>query len=210
MSHEVAKTLYDDAHEARQKFEYFITGAIGAMFAYTVQNYTPRRLDLTPSTLEPIAIVCLAVAFFCALKRIESHYHHLGINYEKNQALGDAKALEEALRLIHTDPVRHQPRQSIEEIQKSLEIQVSRAKSAAPILDMLDRRMGKLYHLRNYLMAAGFLLIFCAKAGSPYFAPTKTQSQEPQTKDQRTPEPQQKATDSQPPTANKTDAGNGS
>jgi len=48
MSHEVAKTLYQANHEAGQKFEYFVTGAIGAMFAYSVQNYAPEVLAWNP------------------------------------------------------------------------------------------------------------------------------------------------------------------
>lgn len=181
MSHKVAKTLYQANHEAGQKFEYFVTGAIGAVFAYSVQNYDPQVLAWNPQTLEPIAILCLAVSFFCGLKRIEARYHELGISYEKNQSLGDAKAMEDALRLIHEDPVRHQPRQSIEEIQKALDTQVSRSQSAAPILDKLGRQMGILYRIRNYLMIAGFLLLVAAKVGTPYFAPTTTPSPPPAT-----------------------------
>lgn len=182
MSHEVAKTLYQASHEAGQKFEYFITGAIGAMFAYSVQNYTPQVLGWNPQTLEPVAILCLAASFFCGLKRIEARYHELGISYEKHQALGDAKAMEDTLRLIHEDPLRHIPRQSIEKIQKSLEIQASRAKSADPILDKLGRQMGILYRIRNYLMIAGFLLLVCAKIGTPYLSPKPTQADQPATK----------------------------
>lgn len=179
MSHEVAKTLYQASHEAGQKFEYFITGAIGAMFAYSVQNYSPEVLGWNPQTLEPIAILFLAVSFFCGLKRIEARYHELGISYKKNQAIGDAKAMEEALRLIFEDPVRNQPRQSIEEIQKSLDIQVSRAKSAAPILDKLGRQMGVLYHVRNLLMVLGFLFLVGSKMGTPYFSPKPTPTTQP-------------------------------
>lgn len=179
MSHEVAKTLYNASHEAGQKLEYFITGVIGAMFAYSVQNYTPHIIGWDARTLEPIAILCLAVSFFCGLKRIEAHYHHLGISYEKNQAIGDAKVMDEALRLIHADPLRHQPRQSIEDIQKSLEISVSRAKSATPILDRLDRQIGALYRARNWLMLAGFFLIVAAKIADPYSTTTKQPTQAP-------------------------------
>lgn len=56
MSHEVAKTLYNANHEAGQKLEYFITGVIGAMFAYSVQNYTPHIIGWDARTLEPMRV----------------------------------------------------------------------------------------------------------------------------------------------------------
>ncbi|MES2997135.1 MAG: hypothetical protein V4733_10040 [Verrucomicrobiota bacterium] len=175
MSHEKANLLYQATKAAEQQFEYFLTGAIGAMFAYTVQNYTPHRLDLSPSTLEPLAIVCLAGAFFCGLKRIECLFHHSGISYQKFQELGDAQVTEDAIRLIVTQPEKHQPRQgsTIESIAKDAQAHRSRAQSADPLLDSLGTQVRRYYTWRNSLMLAGFSLIVAAKIAAPYFAPTK-------------------------------------
>ena len=146
MSHENAKILYQATQAAEQKFEYFLTGAIGAMFAYTVQNYTPHRLDFSASTLEPIAIICLAGAFFCGLKRIECLFHVLGISYQKNQEIGDAQVTEDAIRMIVTEPHKHQPRQgsSLESISEEAQAHRDRARSAEPLLDSLGTKVRRL------------------------------------------------------------------
>jgi hypothetical protein len=175
MSHENAKILYQATQAAEQKFEYFLTGAIGAMFAYTVQNYTPHRLDFSASTLEPIAIICLAGAFFCGLKRIECLFHVLGISYQKNQEIDDAQVTETAIRMIVTEPEKHQPRQgsSLESLAKEAQAHRGRAQSAEPLLDSLGTKVRHYYTWRNGLMLAGFSLIVAAKIAVPYSTPTK-------------------------------------
>ena len=200
MSHENAKILYQATQSAEQKFEYFLTGAIGAIFAYSVQNYTPTRIDLSPSILEPIAIVCLAGAFFCGLKRIECLFHHLGISYQKNQELGDAQVTEDALRLIVLEPHKHQPRRgsSIELIVEEAASHRSRAQSAEPLLDSLNTKVRLFYKWRNYLMFAGFFLVFLARVLSPYSSMLK---QSPQQSDSRTTPAPQSRPNSNPPSA---------
>jgi hypothetical protein len=181
MSHENAKVLYQANQAAGQKYEYFLTGAIGAMFAYSVQGYIPKRLDFTPVTLEPIAIVCFAAAFICGLKRIEGLFHHLGVSYEMNQALGDATEAEKALRLIAEEPHTHQPREgvSVESIQGEANAWRDRAQSADTKLDLLNLKGQSLYSWRNRLMITGVALIVCARVANPYFVNHPEPSQEP-------------------------------
>lgn len=171
MSHENAKILYQAAQEAQQKFEYFLTGAIGAMFAYTAQNYKPRTLDWSPSVLELASIGCFAVAFFLGLRRLDCLYHILGISSQKDQALGDAKVLNEAIRLIETNPMNCQPRSgsSIQDLAEERDADLRRAKSAKPILDTLNGKIVSFYRWRNFLMIGGFTLIVASKVWSPYF-----------------------------------------
>ena len=98
MSSENATLLYKASQEAQQKFEYFLTGAIGAMFAYIAQTYTPQKIDLSASTLEPVALLLLAVSFFLGLRRINCIYHILGMSYEETLATDDATEIQKALR----------------------------------------------------------------------------------------------------------------
>lgn len=170
MSYENAKILYQATQAAEQKFEYFLTGAIGAMFAYTVQNYTPQRLHLTPSTLEPIAIICLAGAFFFGLKRLECLFHKLGISYEQHQEIGYAQVTEEAIRRLVTEPSKYQlrPGSTIESLEKEAQAHRSRAQTAEPLLDSLETTVQHYYTWRNSLMLAGFSLVVAAKIASPY------------------------------------------
>jgi hypothetical protein len=176
MSHENAKVLYQASHEAQQKFEYFLTGAIGAMFAYTAQTYTPKKIDFSPATLEPIAIICFAVAFFLGLRRLDCLYHILGISYEKTHADADAAVIQKALRMIEDDDrLSYQPGTSLEEMEKELEWNRSRSRSAKPSLDDLHTKISTFYNWRSRLLIAGFALIFLARVLSPYFAATTPQ-----------------------------------
>jgi len=180
MSHENAKILYKASQEAQQKFEYFLTGAIGAMFAYTAQTYTPKKLDFSPSTMEPVAIICFAVAFYFGIRRIDCLYHHLGISSQEAQALGDAKELENALRMVAENPLVCTPRagMTVSKIESDLEHLRSRAQSAKTILKKLDDKVGSFYTWRNRLMLAGFFLIFLGRVLSPYYTTTKPQIQQ--------------------------------
>ncbi|WP_411825418.1 hypothetical protein [Luteolibacter sp. AS25] len=173
--HDTANTLYQATQAAEQKFEYFITGAIGAMFAYSVQSFIPRCIDSIFAALEPVAIICFAVAFLCGLRRMECLFNFLGISYEKNLALGDAKVTEEALRRMAADPIQYRLREglSVEAVAKDAQADRSRAKSADPLLDSLGKKVRTLHHWRNRLMIAGFFLIFSARIVTPYLTSPK-------------------------------------
>jgi hypothetical protein len=196
MSHENAKILYQASHEAQQKFEYFLTGAIGAMFAYTAQTYTPKKLDFSPSTLEPIAIICFAVAFFLGLRRLDCLYHILGISYEKTHADADAAVIQKTLRMIEDDHLlSYQPGTSVEEMEKDLEWNRTRSRSAKPILDDLSTKIRTFYNWRSRLLIAGFALIVLARVLSPYSAATKPRTQ---LKDSKASAPQEATTKATP------------
>ena len=196
MSHENAKILYQASHEAQQKFEYFLTGAIGAMFAYTAQTYTPKKLDFSPSTLEPIAIICFAVAFFLGLRRLDCLYHILGISYEKTDADVDAAVIQKTLRMIEDDHLpSYQLGTSVEEMEKDLEWNRTRSRSAKPILDDLNTKIRTFYSWRSRLLIAGFALIVLARVLSPYSAATKPQTQQ---KDSKASAPQEATTKATP------------
>jgi hypothetical protein len=180
MFHDTSKILYQAAQDSQQKFEYFFTGAIGAMFAYTAQTYTPKKLDLSPSTLEPLAIICFAIAFFLGLRRLDCLYHILGISSEEAHARGNAQETKKAIRMIEANPFECQPKPSItlEQMRKDYEWNIKRAESAKPLLDNLQAKVGSFYNWRNHLMIAGFSLIVLSRILSPYFDPPILQTKE--------------------------------
>ena len=175
MSHENAKMFYDKSHEAHQKYEYFVTGAIGAMVAYTIQNYTPKKLGWSPSSLEPVAIICFAVAFFLCLRRLDNLYHILVLNSQKNQALGDADDLTKALCLHSEDPRNNKLRSglSMESIAEDRDFHIRLSQSAIPLLSSIDRRVRLYYTWRDRLMIAGVVLLVAARLLGPYHDNTK-------------------------------------
>ena len=190
MSHENAKMFYDKSHEAHQKYEYFVTGAIGAMVAYTIQNYTPKKLGWSPSTLEPIAIICFAVAFYLCLRRLEYFYHILVLNSQQNQALSDADEMGKALRLHAEDPQGNKLRSglSMESIAEDRDFHIRRSQSATPLLASIDKRVRAYYTWRGRLMIAGVVLFLAARILAPYHNNTNPPLRCAKILDQKTPE----------------------
>jgi hypothetical protein len=170
MSAENAQLLYKAAHEAQQKFEYFLTGIIGAMFAYIVQTYTPQKLDWSASTLEPIALIFLAMSFFLGLHRINCIYHILGMSYEETVATDSCTEIRKALEQgePHKDSLPPQQREYMEGWRKTMEVQQARAKSAASHVGALDQQSKLCYNLRNHLLIGGFVAILLARILAPY------------------------------------------
>jgi len=65
--------VYDFWRDSAQRFDYFITGLIGAVVAFIAQAYAPDKIGLNPSTLETLSLVILFASFWFGFKRIESN-----------------------------------------------------------------------------------------------------------------------------------------
>jgi hypothetical protein len=162
------RQLYQTSTEAQDTFDYFICATTGALVAYIVQSYTPQRLALNPSSLEPLAILLLAGSFFLGLKRIEAgnlmkkvtaRIHFLADQMsEITTALAEPKPkIDRSGRLL--DPTQlAKEREDHERSMVSLEEQRIRVQQTTKTY----------YQLRNHFLLAGFLAIFVAKLGQPY------------------------------------------
>ena len=80
---------------AAHRFDYFVTGSTGALMAFIAKTYAPQRIDLSPSTLEPLALVLLLVSFIFGLKRIRHGVTAMRLSYQQSvfeavQRTGDA------------------------------------------------------------------------------------------------------------------------
>src|ERR1035437_185974 len=90
--------VYAGVRDAQQKYDYFIAGVTGALFAYIAQTYTPRRIELNPSVFEPLALVFLALSFYLALRRIENTTLIGMLNHQQLDANEKAGESAKALR----------------------------------------------------------------------------------------------------------------
>ena len=97
-------SIYKKAIEAADKFDYFVCTVAGAIFAYSAQHYSPRRLDFDWPLLEPISLLLLALAFYFGLKRIEASRTVTQINHGLVDSEDKAKQLAEWL--ISPNPPR--------------------------------------------------------------------------------------------------------
>ncbi len=63
--------VYEFYKDYSQKYEYFITGLIGAVFSYNVQNISPQKLGFNPNTGQILSLVFFFMAIILSLKRLK-------------------------------------------------------------------------------------------------------------------------------------------
>lgn len=80
MAGERSILIYSQVSEAEQKFDYFLTGLIGALCGYIGQNFVSTKLGWNSATIELVAILILVSSFCCSLWRILLHIAIKGIN----------------------------------------------------------------------------------------------------------------------------------
>jgi hypothetical protein len=170
MSDEKISLLFKNAIEGQQKFDYFISGFTGALFAYTAQTYIPQRLDFGPSAIEPFALLLLALSFFFGLKRIETTNLARALNHDALDAAQKAGNLTEALGRgtargfnPHSGEIMTQ-----ENIAYRRELNIALSKQAEDEFNKVAARGERYYNFRNLFLQAGFLAILVAKLLEPY------------------------------------------
>lgn len=154
--------IYKKAHEAADKFDYFVCSVAGAIFAYDAEHYIPRRFGFDVHLFEPVSLLLLALAFFFGLQKLEHSVHGTHINHDLNDSeekscqlaemLKDPKYDEAARQILLRDIQKHRLRVN------TLETQLTKA-------SVLARRN---YIWRDTFLILGFLAILCAKFLEPY------------------------------------------
>jgi hypothetical protein len=170
MSEKKSMFIFAGAREAQQKFDYFITGVAGALFAYIAQTYAPKELALAPSSLEPFALVSLALAFYFGLRRIEASVVVMRLNHEmldyQEKAGNMTKAMSEGRGSgfnPHSGDIIHG-----HEIPARREAYMQQAKAAESRAESAANRGERHYARRNLFLYSGFAAIFLAKLLQPY------------------------------------------
>lgn len=153
--------------EATEKFDYFICGVTGAIFAYVVQHYTPSKLAFSPSVLEPVGLVLLVAAFFVGLKRIEVLVSSRRGNYLIAQAGEQANAALKA-QFSNDIPIRGGTVVSAESAEAQRHRAIKEREALEKKMDVVSKKGMLLYRWRNYLLMAGFIALLAAKILEPY------------------------------------------
>lgn len=173
MSQKRSVDLFKKANESREKLDYFMCSVAGALFAYAVQNYTPRKIAWDSSILEPLALACLVFGFFAGIRRIEHTILVTHLNAESLHSSESAGSATEVLMksqgasgpFFNTDTgdvydaesllkARAQAQAFRDEVNKRLKQEVKRTK--------------RWYELRNGFILGGFILLLTAKIAKAY------------------------------------------
>jgi hypothetical protein len=161
---------YQIGQESQHKFDYFITGITGAIFAYVSQAYVPHRIGLDYSVIEPIAMLFLAASFFMGLKRIESTAAVIRLNHKMLQASEKAASITDKVGQPGTGIFVHNSGNEFtrEQLIERRKMHLAEAEAAESLMQSLVSRGSRYYVLRDWSLVAGFLAIVVAKILLPY------------------------------------------
>jgi hypothetical protein len=95
MAEDAPSAAYAKYIEASQRFDYFVTGAAGAVLSYAVQSYSPVSGDAAP-WLPPVAWLCLLGSAGSGLVHLHNAVKMLRISAAKVSVEGDVQILREA------------------------------------------------------------------------------------------------------------------
>jgi hypothetical protein len=161
--------IFENWREASQKFDYFVTGLIGALVAFIGQSFKPVPLGFNPGTLEFLALLILISSFWVAFKRIESNTENLKLAFEQTQLedlLIDLISAKESGKVAYSTQTG-QPLSDIERdaLIASTQSQYNEKKVS---LKHYSDYSGKYYHWRNNLLIYGFALLLIARVLKSY------------------------------------------
>tara|TARA_B110000093_G_C12688515_1_gene293092 strand:+ start:52 stop:561 length:510 start_codon:yes stop_codon:yes gene_type:complete len=160
---------FSDYREAERKFDYFVTGVSGALFAYLGPLYKPQRIELSPLSLEPLSLIFFAMAFYFGMKRIQSvvdvgaENHSLLDHQERSKKATDA--LKSDAFEFTTDAGQLVPREQL-----VLERNESNRLTAETRnnIHKLAEKSYRYYCRRNIFLYSGFASVLLHKLLIPY------------------------------------------
>jgi hypothetical protein len=154
--------------QSRERFDYFVTGAAGALCAYTAQNLEPVRLGANPPTLEVVALLAMVGAVVAGVRQMEvlvqvlvgnhMNLHHLEIAGKlASGSKQHAHMINSQGELLSSAEAAHQPADHR-----------AQAKRALDLSEPFRVRAHSMYRWRNRLLLGGFLLLVAARVWAPY------------------------------------------
>jgi hypothetical protein len=156
--------IYRRGSESSEKFDYFVCGIAGALFAYIAKNYSPDNFRHLVSFLELVALFSLAVSFYFGLKRLEmfnaiTHINHDLVSLEE-KAVSIVKALRERPESYLDLTGQVYDRKTLETMHQDT---LKNREKIAALLPEAVSRSKKYYNRRDTLLIFGFASIVLAK-----------------------------------------------
>jgi hypothetical protein len=162
------KMMWEAYVHGTEKFDYFVTGAIGTFCAYLVQTLRIERLGLTPSTLELTALVALCISVVAGVKRIEGSLGYFWATGQFIKSKDEVKKYRETL-------IGHEQEFVIDGHQvdrATVEARLQQHVDDCEGTDMEAKRLGSLagkwYRIRNVAVVVGFVALIGAKLWKAY------------------------------------------
>jgi hypothetical protein len=159
---------YENYRDATQRFEYFLTGLIGALCAYIANSYSPVKINFNRGTLELLSLLVLCLSFYFSIQRqlgiimisrLSTRKLHL---LEKKGGLME-KSGEPIILNIETGDILDSS-EVLKEIQNA-DINIPKLKK---IMDDKNKEINRYYKLRFFFLYIGFILLIASKVWSAY------------------------------------------
>ena len=160
---------YNYWRESTQRFDYFVTGLIGAGVAYIAQSYVPQKLGLNPSTLELLSLLILLSSFLCAFKRIEAIAESFKWMSHRLNATETFAGITEAQSKfpLFQDVKSGQVYNAVTAEQEKQKKRMAGEK-AGMMIDKFVKQSVTMYQWRNRLLFGGFILLLTSKVLAAY------------------------------------------
>ncbi len=167
MTIERSDKVYESWRQASEKFDYFVLGLTGALCAYISQQYVPSKLSINPGTLELLALLILVFAAIVGFFRIEKTMVLSRLNHQYLRAKEERGSLMSAgpgTLMNHATGDVFTPDKVQELIQeKSIQIPIMHSH-----IEQVGDTAQRAYHVRNWSILIGFLMLLVAKVWSAY------------------------------------------
>ena len=175
MSDERSIIVFEQVHQANQKFDYFLTGMIGALCGYVGQGYTATKAGLNSSTLELIAILLLVTSFALSLFRMRIVIQAKSNNAKALNAAEHREAINAALAKggsfetlrNHSTGLEMTPEQAKERVKELTELEQNQIEK----FTRHDKRAAVFRKWIMFLLSIGFLILIVSKVVKPYIDP---------------------------------------
>ncbi len=147
-----------------QRFEYFITGVIGALCAFIAQSFSPHKIGFNPSTLEFLSLVVLLVSFFFCLKRMENITNLFRLFHKKLHA---SESKGQLFLNIGKTPFVNAQTGNLYNTPTEVQIEIDAINDSLPKIirdiDKINSKIKNFYNYRNYTFYLGVFLLVYAK-----------------------------------------------
>jgi hypothetical protein len=164
--------IYGMAHASIEKFDYFICGVTGALFAYLSQTYQPHKIEDAFSILQISSLLLLAVSFYAGIKRIQFFILMTRINHEFLSASEAAGKITTSLFEYPGANVFHNQGsgelKKPDDLERKREDDLRRAKELEASFPLVRRKAIRYGRVRETFLLLGFLTILVSKVAQPY------------------------------------------
>jgi hypothetical protein len=159
------------ATDAGLKFDYWMASLAGAVLAYSVQHYAPRRFISTASLLEPCALLLFTIAFYFSYRRIECEYQHAHLNHRLLENDEYIDAAHKAIQGYHGGPLFEKytgASLTLEQLKQNTEKRQQENRETTAKMLARERKGEFAYQMRFVFLTAGFVFLLVAKIIQPY------------------------------------------